>query len=341
MPAVSVIIPVYNSEKYVEKCIRSVMSQTMRNLEILVINDGSTDKSREILEHLAAEDERIRLFHQENSGVAAARNRGVESSSGKYITFVDGDDYLKQDYIEKMYDFAEKEDLDMVICGLTYVDESGKELNRVIPGVYKRFENEEWTFRISAVCSHLYRRILWEQYNVSFQNGERGEDMPVSLFFSAVCRRINTIQECGYFYVQHAGSAIHNFKGLQNYSLPYKGLENTIQKVQKTGVQNSPDFYELFVMRILSTCLFQLAPGAARAKMKELCDYIVYILENYFPKYYKNKKARITAGTDIPLAQKAAVKLLILLVRTRLLYTVGKVMSKNDKRKDQIGEVRD
>lgn len=335
MPEVSIIIPVYNSEKYVEKCIRSVMSQTLQDMEILVINDGSTDKCGEILEGLAAEDNRIRLFHQENSGVAMARNRGVKISNGKYITFVDGDDYLKEDYIEKMYNLAEKDDLDMVICGLTYVDESGKELNRVIPGVYKRFENEEWTFRISAVCSHLYRRILWEQYDVSFQNGERGEDMPISLFFSAVCRRINTIQECGYFYVQHASSAIHNFKGLENYSLPYKGLEKTIQKVQKTGIQNSPEFYELFVMRILSTCLFQLAPGASRVKMKELCDYIVYILENYFPKYYKNKKAHITAKADIPLVQKAAVKLLMILVRTRLLYPVGKAMSKNYKQNNE------
>ena len=183
MPEVSIIIPVYNNEKYIEKCIHSVLNQTFGELEIIAVNDGSTDESGKILKNLEREDVRIILLEQNNQGVAAARNLGVKKSTGKYITFVDGDDYLKNDYIEKMYDLAEKESLDMVISGLTYVDESGKELNKIIPGVYKRLENEEWTFRISAVCSHLYRRELWTKYDVKFQSGERGEDMPISLFF--------------------------------------------------------------------------------------------------------------------------------------------------------------
>lgn len=327
MPEVSIIIPVYNNEKYIEKCIRSIQNQTFSDMEIIVINDGSADGSGRILRELEAEDDRILLLEQENQGVAASRNRGVEKATGKYITFVDGDDYLKSDYIEKMYKLAEREILDMVICGLTYVDESGKELNRIIPGVYKRLENEEWTFRISAVCSHLYRREMWEKYAVKFQSGERGEDMPVSLFFSAVCPRINTLQECGYYYVQHASSAIHNFKGLEKYSLPYKGLNNTLAKVQEIGCQNSSEFFELFVLRIFGTCLFQLAPGASKAKTKELCDYIEQTLKTYFPSYWKNKKARLTAPVDIPFPQKAAVKVLIFLNKTRLLHLFGWAIS--------------
>ena len=123
MPEVSVIIPVYNSEKYVEKCICSVMAQTLPELEIIIINDGSIDESGKILRKLAQKDSRIILLEQENKGVAAARNLGVEKATGKYLTFVDGDDYLQEDYIEKMYSLAEKETLDSVICGLTYVDE--------------------------------------------------------------------------------------------------------------------------------------------------------------------------------------------------------------------------
>ena len=328
MAEVSIIIPVYNNVKYVEKCIRSVMQQTLQDLEIIVINDGSTDGSYEILQKLEKEDRRISLLTQKNSGVAAARNHGLRTASGKYITFVDGDDYLQVDYIEKMYQAAEKEQLDMVICGLTYVDESGKELSKVVPGVYKRYENEEWTFRISGVWCHLYRRALWQQYDIEFISGERGEDMPVSLFFSAMCERINTIPECGYFYVQYAESAMHNFKGLKRYSLPYRGLENTILKVQENGIKNSPEFYELFVLRIFSTFLFQLAPGASKEKMKELTQYIWRILYQYFPGYYKNTKARLTAKVEIPFVQKAAVKVLIMLVRTKLLYTFGEVFSK-------------
>lgn len=327
MPEVSIIIPVYNNEQYIEKCIQSVLNQTFENFEVIVINDGSTDKSGEILEKLNREDSRIILIEQKNQGVAVARNRGMNKATGKYITFVDGDDYLKNDYIEKMYNLAEKEKLDMVICGLTYVDEGGKELDRIVPGVYKRMENEEWTFRISAVCSHLYRRELWKKYDVNFQSGERGEDMPISLFFSAVCPRINTIPECGYYYVQHESSARHNFKGLEKYSLPYKGLDATLTKVWEVGMANSPEFFELFVLRIFATCLFQLALGASKEKTRELCDYINTTVESYFPHYWKNSKARLTAEVDIPFTQKAAVKALMILIKTRLLPLFGWLIS--------------
>lgn len=103
-PVVSVIIPVYNSEKYTEKCICSLLGQTYRNLELLIIDDGSTDQSGAILDRLAGEDTRIRLIHQKNAGVAAARNRGIDLATGTYLTFVDGDDYVAPDYISLVVD---------------------------------------------------------------------------------------------------------------------------------------------------------------------------------------------------------------------------------------------
>lgn len=325
---VSVIVPVYNNEAYVEKCIRSITEQSYKNLEILVINDGSKDSSLEILEKLAEEDTRIKLFDQENAGVAAARNKGLEHATGEYVTFIDGDDYVGRNYISNLCEKAESQALEMVICGLKFVDEKECILRTVIPGKYKRFEHEEWTFRISAVCSHFYRRELWEKHQIRFFSGERGEDMPISLFFSAVCDRIGILQEAEYYYVQHSSSAMHNFKGLKNYSLPYRALEESLQKIKETGIVNSLEFYELFVLRILSTCFFDLARGCNRDKMKELCAYIIRILEEYFPDYYKNPITAFSAEIDVPFTQKVAVKLLILLVRTRLIYPVSRLMSK-------------
>lgn len=325
---VSVIVPVYNNEAYVEKCIRSITEQSYKNLEILVINDGSKDSSLEILEKLAEEDTRIKLFDQENAGVAVARNKGLEHATGEYVTFIDGDDYVGRNYISNLCEKAESQALEMVICGLKFVDEKECILRTVIPGKYKRFEHEEWTFRISAVCSHFYRRELWEKHQIRFFSGERGEDMPISLFFSAVCDRIGILQEAEYYYVQHSSSAMHNFKGLKNYSLPYRALEESLQKIKETGIVNSLEFYELFVLRILSTCFFDLARGCNRDKMKELCAYIIRILEEYFPDYYKNPITAFSAEIDVPFTQKVAVKLLILLVRTRLIYPVSRLMSK-------------
>lgn len=325
---VSVIVPIYNNEAYVEKCIRSVMSQSYKNLEILAINDGSKDRSFEILQKLAEEDARIRIFDQKNAGVAAARNKGLENAVGEYLTFVDGDDYIGKDYISSLYEKAKSQALEMVICGLKFVDENDHILRTVTPGEYRRFEREEWTFRISAVCSHFYQRELWEKYQLRFFSGERGEDMPISLFFSAVCDKIGILQEAEYYYVQHTSSAMHNFRGLKNYSLPYGALETTLQKVQNNGIVNSPEFYELFVLRIFSTCFFNLARGCGRDKMKELCEYMIKILEEYFPDYAKNPMTALSTKMDVPFAQKAAVKLLIILVRTRLIYPVSILISR-------------
>ena len=183
MKKVSIIIPVYNNEKYVEKCIRSVMEQTFRNIEIIIIDDGSQDDSVEILNRLAAEDKRIVLVHQENGGVAIARNRGLELAKGEYVTFIDGDDYVSKEYIALFYEMAEREQLDMIICGVRYVAEDGRVLRELIPDEYQKMQREEWTFRISAICSHFYRRKIWEDYHIRFQPGERGEDMPIFLVF--------------------------------------------------------------------------------------------------------------------------------------------------------------
>ena len=327
-PVVSVIIPVYNSEKYTEKCIRSLLGQTYRNLELLIIDDGSTDQSGAILDRLSGEDTRIRLIHQKNAGVAAARNRGIDLATGTYLTFVDGDDYVAPDYIQCLVDCARKNEAELVICGLQFVKEDGTCLKKVVPGTYRRFEQEEWTFRISAVCSHLYKKTLWDRWQIRFLSGERGEDMPISLFFSAICDKIVTLPEAGYFYVQHESSAMHRFAGLQNYMPPYRALEQAVHRVQEIGVQNSPEYYELFVLRILATCYFQLGRGASQERMHELCNYITRILRDNFPAYYKNPLTRLWTKMDVPFSQKAAVWILKNLVRTGFLYPVSRWIGK-------------
>lgn len=115
MDKVSVIVPVYNTERYVEEALRSVMEQTLRSLEIIVIDDGSTDGSPQVLQRLAAEDNRIRIWSQPNRGLAAARNAGMEHMTGKYVYFMDSDDVLECDALECCYEKCEAEELDAVI----------------------------------------------------------------------------------------------------------------------------------------------------------------------------------------------------------------------------------
>lgn len=310
----SVIIPVCNVEKYVEKCIRSVLEQSYPTLEIIVIDDGSTDRSGEILDRLAAEDDRILLVHQENRGVASARNRGVDMASGEYLTFVDGDDYICRNYILRFVRQAKETGAEMLICGVDYVSEKGHRLKRIVPKRYIRFEHEEWPMRISAVWAHFYRTELWRRSGIKFEGGARGEDMPVSLYFAAMCPEISIVQKSGYFYVQHENSAMHRFRGLKEYDLPMRALENVLRQIRDEGVQNSTEFFEVFVLRILCTCLFDLSRGAEKEKRKRIFESAVRLVETYCPGYVHNSKARLFSDTDFPFIQKVAVSVLRILI---------------------------
>ena len=100
---ISVIVPVYNVEKYIGECIKSIINQDYENIEIILVDDGSNDKSGEICDEYTLKDKRVKVIHKENGGVSSARNRGIESSTGEYIAFVDGDDYVTKDYVSYLF----------------------------------------------------------------------------------------------------------------------------------------------------------------------------------------------------------------------------------------------
>lgn len=128
MPKVSVIIPVFNVENYLERCLKSVINQNFKNIEIIIINDGSTDKSFDICKQFAESDKRIILISQKNRGVSAARNAGINISTGKYLSFVDSDDFIAPDMIEFLVNNLEKNDVDIATCGMydCYIQNNNK-----------------------------------------------------------------------------------------------------------------------------------------------------------------------------------------------------------------------
>lgn len=115
MKKISVIVPVYNVEKYIEKCMRSIMEQTLEEIEIIIINDGSPDRSLDVINKLMKEDQRIQVITKKNGGLSSARNMGIKIATGKYIQHIDGDDWVEKDFLKSVYEFAEKENLDIVV----------------------------------------------------------------------------------------------------------------------------------------------------------------------------------------------------------------------------------
>ncbi len=193
--AVSVIVPVYNAKEYLVKCLDSVVNQTLKNIEIIIIDDGSTDGSSEICKEYANKDSRITYYKKENEGLAAARQDGMERASGEYIGFVDSDDWLELNMYEEMYNSAIKENADVVFCNC-FADESEKERIHIVPGVYDRegIENhilprslagisEKGTNSVIRWCNWLriYKKELIDKNNLSFDRRfRRSQDLQLT-----------------------------------------------------------------------------------------------------------------------------------------------------------------
>lgn len=203
---VSVIVPVYNVEKYVLKCLKSLAGQNYKNIEVIVVDDGSTDGSGKICDEF--KDERFRVFHKRNGGLSDARNYGIRKAKGEILAFVDSDDFVKKDFIEKM---TKKmvEGVDVVVCG--YNDE--KPAEEVLSG-------REATIRLLTkqenidliTWNKIYRKSLFTDNNIWFPKGKKHEDALTTYKLLSKARKVQYIPEALYEYVIREGSIMNSEK---------------------------------------------------------------------------------------------------------------------------------
>lgn len=175
MNKISIIVPVYNAEKYLKQCVESLMDQTYKNLEILLINDGSKDNSLAICKKYAEVDSRIKVFDKQNSGVSATRNFGLDNATGDYVMFVDSDDYIDLDMCEQMIASATQSDSDVVVCGIKYVVD-GKEVENKEINLENAFVKKELQHFISgkdmvigSACRQLIKKALLKDIRFNIQ----------------------------------------------------------------------------------------------------------------------------------------------------------------------------
>lgn len=217
-PLISIILPVYNVEQYLNKCIESVLKQSYTNTEILLIDDGSTDKSSTLCDEWAKVDSRIKIYHQINKGASCARNVGLLNMSGEFFTCVDPDDYLNENYISKLVAMQKKSSADIVFCGLMKVDESGNVIGhqnskKEIVSVLKKDE-AVWGkngYVIGSVCKLIRTSIVKQnaiQYIPGLKNGEDWLFLRDCMHFA---QSIASVGEELYYYVQRGNSASSNF----------------------------------------------------------------------------------------------------------------------------------
>lgn len=205
---VSIIIPIYNAEDSLHNCIESILDQTYKDIEIIMINDGSTDHSKNICDHYAKLDQRIKVIHQENAGPSAARNRGIEQAVGNYIQFVDADDYIKPTMTETLVK-AITNNIQLVICG--YQSIHFWTLRKYTPsftGIYQQSDLMQYIgelyrdILLPSPCNKLYDATLINDFQLRFQeNVKVGEDLLFNLAYIKTCSRIQMIDKILYNYV--------------------------------------------------------------------------------------------------------------------------------------------
>ena len=208
LPLVSVIIPVYKTEKYLEKCVRSVVGQTYQNLEIILVDDGSPDRCPEICDDFAKSDKRVKVIHKENGGLSDARNKGMTISNGDYLFFIDSDDYVADNAIELLLSLSMRSNAD-IVCGDYYsINENDKIIDSGIGYRNTILSSDEaidyFLLRNWGAWGKLYRSEI--QKSIEFPFGKIHEDEAIMLQILSKCKTIALTSEKIYFYLQRADS---------------------------------------------------------------------------------------------------------------------------------------
>ena len=283
---ISVIVPVYNVEKYLSKCLDSLVNQTLKELEIIIVNDGSLDNSEEIIKTYLKKHDNIKYFKKENTGVAETRNFGINKATGEYIAFLDSDDYVTKDMYQKMYEKAKNGNFDMVVCDLNYVypdkiKRASSNIDKDLTDIKKAFINI-----YPAPWNKIYKKELFKN-DVYFKK-VYAEDVEFTYRILPYVKNIGVIHEPFNQYVQREGSLSNIVsKKLYDYIYNMNGL---------IEYYKAHDFYQTYYkeleyvyVRYIYATFIKSALGYNYDDYKKAVEEAILNVKKHFPKYRKNK----------------------------------------------------
>lgn len=247
---VSIIVPIYNTEKFLRKCIESIVNQTLQEIEIILINDGSTDNSHNIcLEYAEKYPEKIRYINNKNIGCSATRNLGIKLAKGEYIAFVDSDDYIEKEIYEEMYKVARNKSVDVVVSGIIYEDKTNIiqkiSIPKNIKSYYDYFKVDN---RLANPVNKLFKKDVILKNKINFPlNTHSGEDIVFCFKFLSQTKKISSLSKAYYHYINHGENSIYNLEKRKGELISFKKLydyllKNMLFKDKKIMKK----FYELF-----------------------------------------------------------------------------------------------
>lgn len=324
-PLISVIVPVYNVEKYLNKCIDSIISQTYENLEILIVNDGSTDNSGKICEEYAKNDKRIKIIHQKNGGLSAARNTGIKNSTGEYIGFVDSDDWIDQEMYQTLYEILTAYDGDISACGITKVDNESEKIKLRKPKVsqYTQSEYLKKYFKINSqsceyyACNKLYKRTLLT--NTQYPIGLTSEDVLGTYKAILHAGKVVATTQNYYHYRQNSQSITGSF------SKKDFDLLTIWDKVIEYTKENAPQYLDYAILnrkRINLTLLYRIATSGATKQSSHNAT-----INDLLKSLRQDKNALISS--PIPFTRKILIVMFCTnyKISAKLLYAIKRIAS--------------
>jgi glycosyltransferase involved in cell wall biosynthesis len=312
MSEVSIIIPIYNIENYLEECLNSVISQTYKDIEIILVDDGSTDKSGEICDLYASKDNRIKVIHKQNEGLVCARKTGLHESNGNLIAYVDGDDWIEPNMIERLYNVLAENDVDIAMCGrfedtgdthrvVNHGIREGKYnkqdlMEKVYPNMIVNGEFFEWGI-FPGVWDKLWKREALFEYQVAVDERlTMGEDAACTYPALLNANSIYVLHECLYHYRQIATSMVKQNSDIELQRKRFNILYNSVN----VSFEKYKDIYDLRE-QWLEYVLFLMVPRAdvlyqgieeleflfPFSKVKKGSNIIIYGMGTYGQLLYK------------------------------------------------------
>lgn len=286
MPKVSIIVPVYNVEKYITKSLESLVNQTLEDIEIIIVNDGTKDNSMKIVREFAIKNpKKIVCLEKQNGGLSDARNYGIPYAKGEYIAFLDSDDYVELDMYEKMYKLAKKENSDMVECDFYWEYPNKTKID--IGEIYTN--QKEMLEKIRVVAwNKLIKREILEKSQIAFPVGYRYEDVEFTYKLVPYLKKVSFLKKPCVHYIQREGS-ISNSQDERTKEI-CDILENVIQFYQEKGIyeQYKEEIEYTYTRYLLCSSLLRMVKIKDKNIRKELLNQTWKKLNLKFPEWKKN-----------------------------------------------------
>ena len=283
---VSVIVPVYNVERYIEKCLLSIKNQTLSDFECLIINDGTKDASIAVAKIVVGSDSRFKFFDKENGGLSDARNFGIEKANGEYLCFIDSDDYIAPDLLELTYNMGKENDSDIVCFDMYYVNEDGSleySWGSNYKGISNYKDNKEIIFSNNSANNKIYKASFMKDKR--FFKGMWYEDLAVIPTWIAAANNMAHVYKPLYYYVQRQGSITHK-ADIRIFDI-YKAISMVKNKLQLGAYEVRGLFFE----NCLVMTTLRIKEISDKKTRIEYYKKNVELLEEQYPNWYSDVKS--------------------------------------------------